>query len=123
MMTKNNKVVIEEWVNHNTQMSCIGNHRWSVARLIYLSASLPVMKIPLIHLDLSDSYDNLRLRAIVTHFKAMMAADLSKPIIIDEDGELMDGQHRIMKALYEGRETILAVRFVKNPTPCEVIRA
>jgi hypothetical protein len=47
-------------------------------------------------------------------------ADLSKPIILNADGSLMDGGHRLCKALLEGRQTILAVRFDVMPTPDEI---
>ena len=53
------------------------------------------------------------------HFKAVVAADLDCPIILEEDGDIMDGRHRIMKAMYEGRDTIKAVRFDANPSPCK----
>ena len=38
---------------------------------------------------------------------------------MDEDGEIMDGRHRMMKCLLEGIETIKAVRFEENPYPCK----
>jgi len=34
--------------------------------------------------------------------------------------ELMDGRHRIMRALLDGAETIKAVRFDENPSACSV---
>ncbi|MBS0229251.1 MAG: hypothetical protein JSS23_11220 [Proteobacteria bacterium] len=66
------------------------------------------------------TYSKLTLREMVMHMKAVQKADLSFPIILDEDGELMDGRHRIMRAMLEGRETIKAVRFDENPTPDKV---
>ena len=57
---------------------------------------------------------------MVMHFNAMDAADMSCPIILDEDGELMDGRHRLMKALWAGHKTIKVVRFDINPPPCKV---
>jgi len=105
----------------NQQMAILGRHQWSVPRLIELARELPVMEIPLDHLDVSDSYDKLRLREMVMHVKAIQNADLSFPIILDEDGELMDGRHRIMKAILTGAETIKAVRFEVNPEPCRVV--
>ncbi|GAG07020.1 unnamed protein product, partial [marine sediment metagenome] len=42
-------------------------------------------------------------------------ADLSCPIILDDEGYVMDGRHRVMKALLLKKETIKAVRFEKNP--------
>jgi len=37
--------------------------------------------------------------------------DLSHPIILGFDGRVMDGMHRIAKALLQGRTTISAVQF------------
>jgi hypothetical protein len=91
-----------------------------VARLIELSRGLEVMEIPLAGMNLYLTYKNLSLRDMVTHIKAVEAADLDYPIILDEDGELLDGRHRIMKAILLGRETIKAVRFEENPSPCRV---
>jgi len=104
----------------DTQMSHIGYHRWSVARLFTLAKDLPVMEIPINHLNVWYKYEKLTLREMVMHFKAVQDADLSYPIILDEDGEIMDGRHRVMKAILEGQETIKAVRFDENPSPCEI---
>jgi len=52
--------------------------------------------------------------------KAVNDADLTFPIILDEDGDIMDGRHRVMKAMLLGEESILAVRFDKNPSPCKI---
>jgi len=78
------------------------------------------MEIPLDHLYIYNTYEKLTLREMVMHMKAVLAADLDNPIILDEDGEIMDGRHRIMKALLGGAETIKAVRFDENPSPCRV---
>jgi hypothetical protein len=111
---------IEEFIPVNTQMSRLGKSSWSVARLLQLSKSLKVMDIPIDHLNVYYKYDDLTLREMVTHIKAVNEANLDYPIILDEDGELMDGRHRIMKALLNGEKTIKAVRFDENPRPCEV---
>ena len=109
---------IEPFVSVKTQMARLGKHWWSVSRLIELSRDLPVLTIPLNHLCINYSYTDIRLREMVSHMIAVNNADLSYPIILDEDGDIMDGRHRVMKAMLEGRETILAVRFDKNPNPC-----
>lgn len=112
-------VSIERFVRISEgQFSKLGKHEWSVARLITLSCDLEIMEIPLKHLNIYNKYENLTLREMVMHFRAVNDADLSYPIILDEDGEIMDGRHRIMKALLNGHETIKAVRFDKNPDPC-----
>lgn len=112
-------VKIPDFYPVNEQYSTIGKHTWSVARLIFLARDLPVMEIPINALSLWKKYD-VTMRELITHMKAVLDADLSFQIILDEDGEIMDGRHRIMKVLLEGRETIKAVRFDENPTPCRI---
>lgn len=109
---------IPEWYPHKDQMCQLGKHHWSVARLVELSRGFPVMVVPLDHLNVYDKFENLSLRGMAMHIKAVEEADLSYPIILDEDGEIMDGRHRIVKALVNGDRTIKAVRFDENPSPC-----
>lgn len=114
-------VKIKEWNDCNRQECQTGSEVWTVPRLIQLSKDLPVEEIPLRYIGLCNRYfSDLTLRGFVTHMKAVLNADLSCPIILGEDGEIMDGRHRITKALYEGKETILAVRFDANPPPCRI---
>lgn len=113
-------VKIEPFCKHDAQMSKLGNHHWSVPRLIELSKDLPVMDIPLLHLNIYNKYETITLRDMVMHMKAVNESNLDYPIILDEDGEIMDGRHRLMKALLAGAKTIKAVRFEKNPEPCKV---
>jgi len=101
------------------QGAFINGHEWSVARLIILSKNLKVLDIPLDHLDLSFD-KRYTLREFAAHMQRVLNADLNYPIIMDENGSIMDGRHRIMKALHEGKETIKAVRFNINPEPCRI---
>ena len=114
---------IKDWHIPNEQMCNLGRHSWSVPRLFELARNLPVMEVPLNHLSLYYTYEKLTLRDVVMHMNAVNDADLDKPIILDEDGELMDGRHRLMKAMLLGHEKIKAVRFDENPSPCRVIDA
>ena len=111
---------VKGWISPAEQMCSLGRHSWSVPRLFELARSLPVMTVPLNPLSLFYTYEKLTLREMVMHMKAVNDADLSKPIILDEDGELMDGRHRLMKAMLLGEESIQAVRFDVNPSPCRV---
>lgn len=111
---------IKEWPSPEDQMVQLGAHEWAVSRLFELSRDFKVREAPLDCLNVYDKYSNLSLREMVMHFKAVLDADLSRPIILDEDGEIMDGRHRIMKALLEGKKTIKMVRFDENPSPCKV---
>ena len=101
-------------------MCSLGRHSWSVARLFELVRELPVMDVPLEHLNMYNTYEKLTLREMVMHMKAVLDADPDKPIILDEDGEIMDGRHRLMKAMLHNASTIKVVRFEENPPPCQV---
>ena len=54
--------------------------------------------------------------------KRVQAADLQYPVIMDGDGFVMDGWHRIMKAILEDRDHVMAVRFDETP-PCDYIKS
>ena len=111
---------VKAWISPNEQMCSLGRLSWSVPRLFELARELPVMDVPLDHLHLFYTYEKITLREMVMHMKAVNDADLSRPIILDEDGELMDGRHRLMKAMLLGEKSIKAVRFDENPSPDKV---
>jgi hypothetical protein len=46
-----------------------------------------------------------------------LATDPKHPIILSAEGRVMDGMHRVYKALLENRDTIAAVQFERNPAP------
>ena len=52
--------------------------------------------------------------------KRVLGADLGYPIILASDGAIMDGVHRICKALLQDQETILSVQFSEDPKPDEI---
>ncbi|MCK5015926.1 MAG: hypothetical protein KAS32_02550 [Candidatus Peribacteraceae bacterium] len=90
---------------------------WDISELIERAKDLKVMEIPMEHLTIGSKIAGLRLRKFVSHMKMVLDADLSYPIILDEDGYILDGRHRMAKALLEGHETIKAVRFEEDPAP------
>lgn len=110
----------KKWINPKDQMCWLGNDGWSVPRLFELSRDLPVVDVPLDYLCVSSTYSGLNMRDMVMHIQAVLDADLDKPIILSEDGDIMDGRHRVMKAILNNVETIKAVRFDENPEPCRV---
>lgn len=114
------KVAIPETPPFNQQSCYLANEAWNVPRLAMLSAELPVADIPLAALSLGNTVYTTNMREMVMHVRSILNADMSKPIILSENGEIMDGRHRIMRALLDGDETIKAVRFEVNPSPCRV---
>lgn len=49
--------------------------------------------------------------------KLVQETDLAYPIIISHEGRIMDGMHRVVRALIEGQTTIKAVKFDKEIAP------
>jgi hypothetical protein len=64
-----------------------------------------------------DRVDRPTVRRVVDHVRLIEGVDVSHPIILGVDGRVMDGMHRIAKALLEGRSTISAVQFSTHPDP------
>jgi len=107
--------------------SANGYYAWDVHRLIALAKDLPVMSIDLEDIaELNESYwfggDNANPTSmdLVLHMRLIEAADFEHPIILCADGRVMDGMHRVVKAVLENRNTIDAVRFAVTPEPDHV---
>ncbi len=96
---------------------------WDVHRLIRLSKGLKRELVPLASIrEIDETYwddgaNRLTSREIVDHARLMAEADLAHPIILSHDGRVMDGMHRVGRALLEGRASIEAVRFESDPKP------
>ncbi len=59
-------------------------------------------------------------RAMLEHVRLIDEADLAFPIILASNGAVMDGMHRVAKAVLHGRQEIDAVQFVRDPSPDHV---
>ncbi len=91
---------------------------WTVARLIEHSKGLPVFKIPIAGIDIGRNvFDNVAkdARSLAEHVKRVHDTDLKYPVLLDPNGFIMDGWHRVVKALVQGEEYISAVRFEELP--------
>jgi|SRR6185437_14683512 len=102
--------------------SAAGLLAWDVDRLVQLSREFAVHSVALSHIKELDAPifggdDVPTWRALVEHMQLVDAADLDYPIILAADGGVMDGRHRLAKALREGRATIDAVQFTADPPP------
>lgn len=95
---------------------------WDVRRLLELAKELPCETVALTEIrEIDEPYwfghDAPTCRAILDHLKLVEAADPSYPILLSAQGRVMDGMHRVVKALWEERSTIEARRFVVDPEP------
>ena len=100
---------------------------WDVDRLVELTSDLTPVDIPLSAIsELDEPFwygrdgDIATCRSVALHAKLMGETDLSYPIILSRDGGVMDGMHRVCKALTCGNKTISAVQFKKDPEPDHV---
>jgi hypothetical protein len=101
-----------------------GFDAWDVDRLISLSRGLPVYAVAVDSVREVDTvywFDSSTapptVRAVVEHARLMLDADLSVPVILGPDGRVMDGMHRIARAMLEGKRQVRAVRFLALPEP------
>ena len=97
---------------------------WDVDRLVTLAAELPVQRTSLTDLWEIDEvrwFDEAKhrptCRAVLDHMRLVLEADPSFPILLGEDGRVMDGMHRVLKVALEGDTEILARRFEVDPEP------
>jgi hypothetical protein len=98
---------------------------WDVDRLVRLSHDLPRKQVPLSSIrELDEVWHSedgpITWRAVVEHMTLIDEADLSFPIILAADGAVMDGRHRVARAMREGHNDITAVQFDSDPDPDHV---
>ena len=97
---------------------------WDVGRLVELTKDFPRIEVSLSDIrELDESFwfdaegDKPTCRRIALHAKLINETDLKHPIILSQDGGVMDGMHRVCRALISGVETIQAVQFEEDPEP------
>ena len=97
---------------------------WDVDRLLALSQDLPIEFVPVSSLSAADevgwhgrpeNFGRLTTREVVEHLIRIRAADLSRPLLLSSEGWLMDGFHRLARALLDGVTELPARRFRKDP--------
>lgn len=106
-----------------------GRAIWYIDRLWLAAKDLPIEDLPVSQvreLDevcwFSDAWGKKpTCRAVIEHCQRIMAADLSFPIILSPKGEVLDGVHRIAKAMLAGQMSVRAVRFTTMPPPDDLI--
>jgi hypothetical protein len=104
--------------------SAQGLRVWSVSKLVLLSQGLPRERVALAAIrELDEPYwttghtKGLTCREISEHAQLIRDSDLAFAVILSSDGRVMDGMHRVCKALLEGVTEVEAVRFLTDPEP------
>jgi len=100
-----------------------GYDAWDIRRLIELSKNFEIKDVRLNSIkEVDENYwfnDGVEptCREIIEHVRLIRKSDLNYPIILSENGSVMDGMHRVCKAVLQGCDTIKAVQFKNDPDP------
>jgi hypothetical protein len=110
-------------VQYHFRQSPQGLRAWNVHRLVELTRTSPRERVPLSAIrELDEPYwcnagtKQLTCREVVGHTRLINDC-VTHPVILSSDGRVMDGMHRICKALLIGLTDIEAVRFLHDPEP------
>ena len=100
----------------------LGERAWHIETVWRAAASVRVETVPveeIRELDEDCWFDGgeATVRAIVDHARRIGEADLNQPVILAADGQVLDGMHRIAKALLMGNATVQAQRLPNDPEP------
>jgi hypothetical protein len=99
---------------------------WEVDRLLALAEDLPVEVISVSSLPGADEvgwigrpehFGRLTIRDVVEHIRRVQGADLARPLILSCEGWLMDGFHRLARALLDGVNELPVRQFRADPEP------
>ncbi|MGH2360213.1 MAG: hypothetical protein ACRDGM_06685 [bacterium] len=98
----------------------VGLRAWDVDRLVRLSGHLKSELVTVAGIqEIDEAYwgEPMTCRDVAEHARLIDESDFRFPIILSADGRIMDGIHRVLKALLQGRREIAAVRFEIDPEP------
>lgn len=102
-----------------------GNKKWDAPTLVeYCKRNkYPVFDMPLACVNISMMPWKLNsFNDFMWHLQRIKNADLTHPIILDDDGIICDGWHRIAKAMMDNKSTIKAIRMENMPEPSGVTK-
>lgn len=97
---------------------------WDVDKLVKISEHYLPKEVMIESIDDIDknfwfqgNNDVPSAREIAKHIEYAEKTSFKYPVILSSDGSVMDGMHRILKALMKGKETIKVVQFLEDPEP------
>ena len=103
---------------YHFRKSELGLLSWDVRHLIEASKNLKVKTVMLSSIkEVNENYwydlgeTQPTCRNVTEHARLIREADLQHPIILCRKGEIMDGMHRVCKAILNGHKKIKAVQF------------
>lgn len=120
--SKNDKMKIRP--QYHLRKSSQGLLAWDVRHLISKTSGIVPIDVPLSNIrELDETFwfsgegETPTCRRIAEHAKMIDETSLDYPIILDPDGRVMDGMHRVCKALNLGLNSIPAYQLTELPEP------
>lgn len=96
-------LIERKWSHGNEKVTSYGGRAWCIRDLMKAVEDEPVFDLPLALIPLNThDFSAKDLVEFAQHVLHVNEADLSVPIIMDNRGSVIDGRHRIVKALLEG---------------------
>ena len=92
---------------------------WKTNSLIKATSNFPIFQYDITKINIDEllRWKLVNLRDYLNHYQRVVMADLSNPIILRSDGYIMNGWHRVIKALFENKKTLPARQFKTDPEP------
>lgn len=98
-----------------------GNKTWMASTLLKAvhDQELEPFEYPVAVYDLSINHFSLPCAdSFIYHMKRVLNADYDMhPIILDDLGQVCDGNHRLCHAILDGKRSVLAYRLLTMPEP------
>lgn len=96
----------------------VGDKKYDVGDLVKLSESIEPIDTPLSSIYIGVwPWGPITIKNFCYHMKRVKKANMKYPIILDNEGYICDGWHRVCKAILRGDTTIKAIRLVTMPDP------
>jgi hypothetical protein len=102
----------------------LGERAWQIETIWEAATGLPVEQVAVDAISEIDEDCWFQggggaptVRAVAQHARSIMKADPALPVILASDGQVLDGMHRIARALLDGRLTVPAQRLPVDPEP------
>jgi len=107
------------WDFDDDQSITVHDKKYSIHAAVTLARDIEVKELLIEDMYIGyDSPCNGSLRSFLEHVRLVEVADLGYSILLNEDGFVIDGRHRLAKAILTERKTIKAKRFKKDPAAC-----
>lgn len=106
------------WERDNESVKSFCGGSWRIRDLLAATADLPVFDLPLSLFPFNDhSFDAKDIYEFAQHYIHVRDADPDEPVVMDELGRVIDGRHRLVKALIEGRESVPCRKIPQGTKP------